>query len=304
MIDSKPSGKETEFRGIIPPVITPFDSHGKFDPKRMEDFLNFLKQKVMGMFVCGTYGSGPLMSVSERKRVLETVMKVVGDSIPVIAHVGSSNPDDALVLAQHAEQVGAAAIASVPPFYYATSYYDEDLKWFFAKLINSVKIPVFLYNNPKTAGISISVDLLKQLHHEGLAGVKDSSFDLSNFYKCKYQLDLRRFKYIIGTEMFIVPTIPLGAVASISGLANAFPELVVELYKAVENKDYKRAFELQEKVNYAREVQHMAQSIPAIHTLLEFRGIDVGYPRHPYSRVLPQVRDRMRDAIKKLGILT
>lgn len=302
MDNSKLSGEKV--KGIIPPVITPFDSHGKFDPKRMEDFLNFLKQKVMGMFVCGTYGSGPLMNVSERKQVLETVMRVVGDSIPVIAHVGSSNPNDVFELAQHAEQAGAAAVASVPPFYYATSYYDEDLKRFFAKLIDTVDIPVFLYNNPKTVGISISIDLLEQLHNEGLAGVKDSSFDLSNFYKCKYRLDLHQFKYIIGTEMFIVPTIPLGAVASISGLANAFPELVVHLYEAIENREYKRAFELQEQVNYAREVQHMAQSIPAIHTLLEFRGIDVGYPRHPYSKVEPQVKDKMKDAIKKLGILS
>lgn len=111
----------------------------------------------------------------------------------MIAHVGSSNVEEVSRLARHAEQMGAVAVAAVPPFYYASSYRDEDLKRFFVKLVTTVNIPVFLYNNPKTAGISIGVDLLAQLHSEGLAGVKDSSFDLLYFYKCKFQLDLHRF---------------------------------------------------------------------------------------------------------------
>jgi len=84
MDSSKVSQKTEKIKGVIPPVITTFDNHGEFDPRRMEDFILFLKPKVMGLFVCGTYGSGPLMNESERKQVLETVMKVVGSSVPAI----------------------------------------------------------------------------------------------------------------------------------------------------------------------------------------------------------------------------
>ncbi|PNQ06006.1 hypothetical protein KU43_02500 [Mesotoga sp. SC_NapDC2] len=55
------------FKGIIPPVLTTFDSEGKIDEKRYLNLIDFLSKKVHGLFVYGTYGSGPLMTVNERK---------------------------------------------------------------------------------------------------------------------------------------------------------------------------------------------------------------------------------------------
>lgn len=86
-------------------------------------------------------------------------------------------------------------------------------------------------------------------------------------------------------------------------LPTVFPELVAQLYEATKTGKYGEAFELQEKVNYLREVQHMAQSIPVVHTSLEFRGVDAGYPRHPYSKVPVQIREKMKEEINKLGLL-
>ena len=290
--------------GVIPPIITTFDEQGRFDHKRMEDLVAFLKSKVNGLFVCGTYGSGPLMSSKERKEVLETVVKSVNNSIPITVNVSSSNPEEIFDLSTHAESLGVDAVSSLPPYYYATSYNDDDLERFFVKLINTVNIPVFLYNNPKTTGISVSIQLLEKLSHEGLAGIKDSSSDLFYFYKCRYHLNLNKFRYIVGTESFIIPTIPLGAVGTISGLAISFPELIAKLYNATKSKKYEKAFELQEKVNYLREIHHMAQSIPAIHMLMKLRGIDVGYPRYPYSEVPEQIQEKMKKFLAKIDFLS
>ncbi|PNE23124.1 hypothetical protein V511_04495 [Mesotoga sp. Brook.08.YT.4.2.5.1] len=55
------------FKGIIPPVLTTFDSEGKIDEKRYLNLIDFLSKKIQGLLVCGTYGSCPLMTVNERK---------------------------------------------------------------------------------------------------------------------------------------------------------------------------------------------------------------------------------------------
>jgi dihydrodipicolinate synthase/N-acetylneuraminate lyase len=292
---------EKKITGVIPPLITTFDQNGNFDHGRMKNLVKFVeKGGVNGVFVCGTYGSGPLMSLKEREEVLETVINSVSSSTAVIAHVGSSNPDEAIELAKHAESVGAVGVASVVPFYYSHAFNDDDVKRFFVELINSVKIPVLLYNNPKASGYTVKSTLLKDLYKEGLAGVKDSSLDLSFFYSVKYEIDFQKFLYIVGTEAFILPTVPLGASGTIAGLANAFPGIVVETFNETKQGNYTKAFELQDKVNKLREIQHFAQSIPAIHALLDIIGVDAGYPRRPFLPVSKETKDKMEEALKKV----
>ena len=287
--------------GVIPPLVTTYDQNGNFDHERMKNLVKFVeKGDVNGVFVCGTYGSGPLMSLKEREEVLETVINSVSSSTAVIAHVGSSNPDEAIELAKHAESVGAVGVASVVPFYYSHAFNDDDVKRFFVKLINSVKIPVLLYNNPKASGYTVKSTLLKDLYKEGLAGVKDSSLDLLFFYSVKYEIDFQKFLYIVGTEAFILPTVPLGASGTIAGLANAFPGIVVETFNETKQGNYTKAFELQGKVNKLREIQHFTQSIPAIHAFLDIIGFDAGYPRSPFLPVNKETKDKMEEALKKV----
>ncbi len=289
------------FKGIIPPVLTTFDSEGNIDEKLYLNLIDFLSKKVHGLFVCGTYGGGPLMTVDERKKVTELAIKGAADRVPVIAHIGSSNPDDIFELAKHAEHVGAKAVATVVPFYFP--YSQADIVRFFKKLIESTALPVFIYNNPKTTGVTIDIETLKKLKDVGLYGIKDSTFDLLYFYGVKFNMDMDEFCYISGTEAFIMPSIPLGADAAICGLANALPEPVLELYEKSIEGDYEKALELQLRVNKLRDIQHYAQSIPAIHAMLKMRGIDSGYPRHPYSLVSDSVYQKIENALKEMNVL-
>ncbi|AKI97760.1 dihydrodipicolinate synthase family protein [Kosmotoga pacifica] len=287
-------------RGIIPPVVTIFNADGKVDEAGYRNLVEFLTEKVHGLFVCGTYGAGPAMTLEERKRVTEIAIDQVKGRIPVIVHVGAACPEDTLDLALHAKNAGAVAVASVAPFYY--KYKQADIIRFFNELISKVDIPVFLYNNPKTTGLEIEIETLKELKKLGLAGIKDSTFDLSYFYRVKTEVGLDDFVYVSGTEAFIIPTIPLGASAAICGLANAFPEIVVELYEAAINKEYEKAFELQERVNALRQVQHLTDSILGIHIMLKFRGINSGYPKKPLALPGNDVEERIKAALKNLDV--
>ncbi|MFW6121712.1 MAG: dihydrodipicolinate synthase family protein [Petrotogales bacterium] len=286
-----------ELKGIIPPVVTIFDAEGKVDEKKYRNFIEFLCKHVQGLFVCGTYGSGPLMTLEERKRTLEIALDQANGRIPVVTHVGSTVPEHILELAHHAEEKGAKAVASVAPFYFG--YSQENIIDFFKWFVKEVDIPVYLYNNPKTTGLEVKIETLKELHKNGLAGVKDSTFDLVYFYEVKNNIGLESFSYISGTEAFIIPAIPLGADAAICGLANALPEIVVELYNKAISKNYEEAYILQEKVNHLREIQHYAQSIPAIHAMLKMRGIDSGHTKLPFKLVSDSKYSEMKGAFEK-----
>jgi len=156
----------------------------------------------------------------------------------------------------------------------------------FKALVEAVSIPVFVYNNPKTTGVSISAEFLNRLAQLGVCGVKDSSFDIMVFYNYLWKVKKDDFIPVIGTEALIFPAVGMGALASVSGLANAIPEPVVELFDAVKAGDLDKARPLQKKVSAMRDVMHYAPTLAMIQAILRRRGVNAGYPRLPF--VLPE----------------
>ena len=123
--------------GVIPPMVTPFDEDGEVDSGALVELVSFLMKHVNGVFICGTYGSGPMMETYDRKKVVETVIKTVKSKINVIVHVGATNTRTAVELAKHAEAAGATHVSSVPPYYY--SHNEEEVKLYFEDNIKGSK---------------------------------------------------------------------------------------------------------------------------------------------------------------------
>ncbi len=290
------------FTGIIPPVITSFDKKGNFDEKAQREVINFLTPKVNGFYPVGTYGSGPLMNVNERKKTAEVIVDEVNKRVPVIVHVGAINTLQAVELAKHAEDIGADAVGAIPPYYYR--YPEDDLLQHFRAILNAVDIPVFVYNNPELSNNPLSTTLLKQLASEGLAGVKDSSFDLITFYNYLSEINSPEFIHIIGTEAIAAAAVQAGAKGVISGLANVWPEIMEELWSAIQNHEEERIGKLQLKVLKARNILKFAPTLVVCYAVLKMRGINAGYPRLPYSPLNEDIERKVYREFVEMGLLS
>jgi dihydrodipicolinate synthase/N-acetylneuraminate lyase len=290
---------EPMITGIVPPLLTAFDQDGAFDEKAQREIVSFLVDKVQGFYPCGTYGSGPLMSAEERKRVAEVVIDEVNGRVPVILHVGGPTTRFAVDLAVHAEKAGAVAVASVPPIYYG--FKEPEVERHFKALVDAVDVPVLVYNNPKTTGVSVSPSFLNKLAGLGVRGVKDSSFDIMVFYNYLWKVEREDFIPVIGTEALIFPAVSMGAFASVSGLANAIPEPVVELFEAVKAEDLNKARPLQKKVSAMRDVMHLGPTLTMIQAVLHRRGVNAGYPRLPFVAPEKELVDKAMEGFRALG---
>jgi len=293
-----------DVRGVIPPLTTPFTKEGTVYEEGLRRLLDFQIEKgSLGVFLCGTYGSGPLMSVSERKKVVEVAVDQIKKRIATIVHVGTTNTKDSVELAKHAEENDADAVAAVPPYYYR---HDERIVLqYYKEIVKAVKIPVYVYNNPARTGFTVTPSFLNMLADAGIKGIKDSSFSLVEFTHFLIDLAGREdFNFIIGTEALALPALMMGAKGCISGLANAFPEPVVELYKAVMSRKYEKAAKLQLKVNEARRILHVAHSTnAACYAMLNERGIDVGMPKPPELPVTTEALNQMKKGFIRMGLL-
>ncbi len=283
--------------GIIPPLLTPFTESGEVDFDRIALLVQFMKPYAKGFFVCGSYGSGPLMNVDERKMVFEAVADCVDDSYQLVAHVGAASQRDTLELALHAAQHRARAVTAVAPFYY---HYDEETLFaYFCELIQAVQVPVYLYDNPGASGNPVSPELLDRLASLGLNGVKDSTFDIGKTYAVMRRVQRRDFDVVIGSESLLLPAFAMGARACIAGLANVMPELVNRLYEAACSNDPELTRELQTQVLRMWDVLHYGPSVPTAMAMLGIRGIDPGYPRKPMMPLGKATFSRVEAAMRE-----
>lgn len=289
-----------QISGVIPPVITSFDQNGNFNEKSQREVIRFLLPHIQGFYPVGTYGSGPLMTTEERKKVGEVIIDEVAGKVPVIIHVGAASTAQTVELARHAEAAGADAVAAIPPYYY--KYPEKDLLDYFRAIIHAVKIPVFAYNNPGLSNNPLTPKMIKVLADEGLAGLKDSSFDLVTFYEFLYTVTNSTFTHIVGTEAIAAPSVQAGAKGVVSGLANVWPELMAELWAALQSGDAPKAAQTQLRVNQARAIMKYGPTLVVCYEALKMRGVDAGYPRRPYSLLPDDIRTKIKTAFSQMGL--
>ncbi|HEY47064.1 MAG TPA: dihydrodipicolinate synthase family protein [Anaerolineae bacterium] len=289
-----------QFSGIIPPVITCFDEEGRIDEEAQREVVRFQAKHVNGFYPCGTYGSGPLMTIEERKRVAEIVVEEKG-SCDVIVHVGAINTGQSVELAEHAQSIGADAVGAIPPYYY--KYTSEQLLDHYRAIIRAVDLPVFLYNNPGLSGNPISAEMLATLADEGLAGVKDSAFDLVSFYMYLIKVRKPDFIFIIGTEAIAAAALDAGANGVISGLANVFPEFMASFYRTWQEGNPRKTGEHQLKVVKARSILKYGPTLTMTYAVLKMRGMNPGHPRAPYQDIPASLYERAEGELRNMGLL-
>jgi len=293
-----------KLKGVIPPMITPFNKEGNLDINSLEKLVNFLKGRVDGLYICGSYGSGPLMSVEEREKVAEVTVKVVNGGIPVIAHTGTTSTRDTVILTKHAEKIGCQGAAAVGPYYF--HHNEDNLLEFYGSMLKSVSpdFPVYVYHNPKFSGYDISLNTLKKLKELGIHGIKDATFNMITFATYMRELNDNDFDVVLGTEALWLSACALGAQAYIPGLGNAFPEICQKMYQEGINNNFEACRKTQFKVNQLREIMYLAKSTQlAVYAMLEIRGIIKAYPRSPFVPAAEKEKEEIKKRLSEMGVI-
>lgn len=291
-----------QMKGVVPPMITPFREDGEVDEAGLRTLVRYLSDEVDGLFVCGSYGSGPLMTIEERKRVTEISIESAEGKVPVVPMVGTTNTRETVDLARHAEAAGCEAVAAVGPFYF--KHNKQDLLSFYGALIDAVKIPVYLYNNPGFQGYEIDMNTVQELKARGLAGIKDATFNILTHASYNRLLRDGNFDVVLGTESMWLSACVMGTKAFIPGLANAFPEINRKMYEEGMRGDYDACRETQFTVNAVREIMYLARSTQlAVYAMLEIRGVLTAHPRAPFEAATEAEKAKVRSALKDLGMV-
>jgi 4-hydroxy-tetrahydrodipicolinate synthase len=288
-------------KGSLVPNITFFDAQGNLDIEKTKWHMRWMFEKGLdGVFLTGSYGSGPLMTVEERVQVFGAAKEVASEfeGKILLPHVGCIDTKSTLELARAADEIGVDGIGAVPPFYYKHS--EELIIEFYREIVESVNTPVYAYNNPATSRFTFSLGTVHKLQAIGLAGMKDSPLEVGFVSTVYYdtKLNNRNFQLILGTSKGWLPFHYMGVKATIAGMNNWAPEIMTELVQSTFAGDRERSEKAYLVMMDLSKKMHFTDSTIASHMGLYARGFDAGFPRKPM--VLPPFDDPKYEEIRVL----
>ena len=236
-------------RGVLLPIITPFDEKVRIDEQVMRQLVDFhIGAGVQGLFVLGSTGQGPAMTTEERKQAAAIALDQAKSRVPMVIHVGTADAGSTVELAEHAAAHKADAVAIVPPYYYS-DHTEYEILAHYKAVAKAVPLPVFIYENPKYSGISISPGLAVRMKEQvpALKGIKIAYGQGALLEYVRLLPDVSIFTG--NTDLFGL--VPFGLAGMINPPTSFVPELCVALFKALDSKDYTRAVEAQKRVDTA-----------------------------------------------------
>ena len=295
-----------DWKGVIPAIVTPMSHDGnRVDHGALRDYCDFMVERgVQGIFCCGTTGEGPVLSISERREVAETIVSHVNKRIKVIVQTGYITTEGSVELTVHSHRIGADAAGVVFPYYYHLS--DDILYRHFLDIAEAVPgFPIFIYNIPQYTGNNLSLELFEKLlaKVENVVGVKNSSADMLYMMEL-LQRAKGRCSVFVGNDGLILPALCAGANGIVSGNASAFPEPFLDIYRAFVNGDLKTALEKQLFIDKLRKVLASGRDVETFKKALEFRGFRAGGVRPPNRNLTEDEEETLKKSLKGLGLFS
>ena len=289
--------------GITPAFITPFDKDGEVNYGMVREMVEFhIANGVAGEYVGGSTGEGFLLTEEERHKLAETVIDQAKGRVPVIIQVGSLTTAEASRLAAHAQEAGADAISSVPPFYFNVGL--EGVKGHYAAITSACDLPMYIYNIPGATGVNVTPALCTEIVQQSprVVGMKFTSY---NFFEMQQlialDIDGKKLNIVSGPDEMMVAAQAMGAHGAIGSTYNVLPKLFVDMYDAFNAGDVDRASEMQGKANECILAFLSFQSLSALKYMMTLIGFDCGPGRLPIRPLGGEEKEQLKDRLEKVG---
>ena len=290
----------SSFNGAWPALVTPFTAEDKVNVAVLRELVEYLIDKrVGGFYVCGGTGEGLFMSPEERKLVTETVVDQVNGRVPIIAHIGSMIVGDAVQLAEHAQEVGAAGISSVIPPMFQNS---ESLHTYFARVgaaAPDIPLLTYIFGGPTDA-----VALMRQLME--IPTVAGAKYTGPNMYEFREIVELRRDNWSIfsGMDEQCIYAAMQGACGNIGSTLNYIPGIYREMHNSYKQGNIARGHHLQVRANQVTRVLFSFGFFGALKEVMRMLGFDCGKPRLPQLPFAAEKREELKAELEAIDFFT
>ena len=297
-----------QFRGIIPPMVTPLKEWDTLDQDGMVRLIDhILSGGVHGLFLLGTTGEAPSLSHRLRKEIIQRALDQIKERIPVLVGITDTSFDESINLAEYAAEKGASAVVLAPPYYFPAG--QLELLEYLEHLVPRLPLPLFLYNMPTHTKLFFEPETVKAASEiPGVIGLKDSSANMVYFHQLQQIFkDQNDFRLFIGPEELLGETLVLGGHGGVCGGGNLIPELYVELYEKSIEGDLRKMGILHERIMQISTTiysvgKYKSSYLKGLKCSLALMGICDDFMAEPFHRFRVSERNVIRQYLIDLGL--
>jgi 4-hydroxy-tetrahydrodipicolinate synthase len=290
------------FEGALTALVTPFDRGGKVDEEGLQRNVEFqIKEGIHGLVPVGTTGECATLSYEEHNRVIEVVVDAAKGRVPVLAGTGSNSTWEALMLTNHAKEVGADGALLIVPYYNKPT--QAGIYAHFKKIAEEVDIPQVLYNIPSRTGVNMLPETVRKLARlKNVVGVKEASGDLQQIAQI-IKLVGKDMTVISGDDSLTLKVMKLGGAGVISVASNLVPGKVVRLVEAFRAGDIETAERVHNELSLLFKVLFIETNPAPVKMAMNWMGMAAGGLRLPLVELEPENRAKLRKVLIEMGLV-
>ena len=217
--------KNNKFIGTGVALITPFNSDFSVDYNSLEKLVEFnILNGINYLVINGTTAESPTINSFERERIINTVVDVNNNRVPLVLGMGGN---DTIRLAKEINSLDLTAISailSVSPYYSKPT--QEGIYQHYSYLAKNISKPIIMYNVPGRTSKNIIPNTILRLANEfeSIIGVKEAGGKMSQYLEL---INNRPDDFLIisGDDDLALKSVTSGGDGVISVIGQAFPQM-------------------------------------------------------------------------------
>lgn len=289
-----------KFKGIIPALVTPLNEDESINCEVLRGLIeDLIGGGADGFYIAGATGEGLALRPSERRILAEESIKAVNHRKPCIIQVASTDFNEAIALAKHAESCGADAISATAPIFF--KYDEDDVYNYYKALAGAVHIPIMMYYTP-AAGFAMNAKFVKHVFDiDNVTAIKWTSSDYYQMMELK-RLTNGEMNIINGRDEMLLMGLSAGADGGIGTTYNLMLDRFRAIYDNFNLHNYEKAAKYQREAAEIITELIKYPGIPSTKAVLEEMGYKVGHASFPMKRLSIDERRELIERCMAAGL--
>lgn len=213
-----------KFVGSGVALITPFNEDLTVDFNALEKLVNYnIENGINYLVVSGTTGESATITFQEKQQILQHVIQVNNNRVPIVLGIGGNNTQSVLEEIQNTDLKNVDGILSVSPYYSKPT--QEGFYQHFKAIASSTNKPIILYNVPGRTGKNMEPATTIKLANEfsNIVAVKEAAGNMAQYYELIRNKPVG-FHIISGDDDLALGVTLAGGSGVISVIGQAFPK--------------------------------------------------------------------------------
>lgn len=281
-------------------LVTPFKKDLTVDVEALKRIVKFqIDNQIEYLVVLGTTAENVTLNAEEKELVIQTVIEVNANRIPMVLGVGGSNTAQVVNELKTRDLSAFVAVLSVSPYYNKPT--QEGMYQHFKAISEASPKPIILYNVPARTGSNMLPSTVIRLANDfkNIVAIKEAAGDMVQAMQL-IQNKPKDFLVISGDDMIALPIVLAGGSGVISVIGEGIPKQFSEMIRLGLKGKVREAYDIHYRVADGINLIFEQGNPAGIKEIFSYLGLSENTVRLPLVNVDTDLGARIKNFMKEL----